>query len=67
MPEHQRGAGSCCHCRPAVRHEAGNASAAFHWYLAAAQRGSATGQFLMGLAYSNGATWQWQDLQVVVQ
>lgn len=32
----------------------GNASSAFDWYLAAAQRGSATGQFLVGLAYSNG-------------
>ena len=32
----------------------GNASSAFAWYLAAAQRGSATGQFLVGLAYSNG-------------
>ena len=27
---------------------------AFEWYLAAAKQGSATGQFLVGLAYTNG-------------
>ena len=35
-----------------------NASSAFQWYLEAAKRGSATGQFLVGLAYSNGVAWR---------
>lgn len=43
-----------------------NVSSAFQWYLEAAQRGSATGQFLVGLAYSNGVAWRVGNLKFLV-